>query len=271
MEAMLLILGLSLAVSLTAFSALWLASLRLNDVSIVDSYWATGFAVIAWLNLWWQGAPDPLQLGFAGLVSLWALRMTVYLVRRHRRAGSEDRRYRALREAGGPQFRRDSLFTIFWLQALLQWLIAAPIHAATARPVVPQPSLAVFCAGTIVFIIGLSIEAYADAAIARFRAAPGNSGKLLTDGIFAWSRHPNYFGECQVWFGLALASYALSGSLIGFAGWLLLTFVLVKVSGVPILEKLWAERPGYAAWAARTSAFLPRPPRAGIEARGPSQ
>ncbi len=268
---MLLILGLSLTVSLTAFSVLWLASLRLNDISIVDSYWATGFAVIAWLNLWWQGAPDRWQLGFAGLVSLWALRMTVYLVRRHRHAGSEDRRYRALREAGGRHFRRDSLFTIFWLQALLQWLIAAPIHAVTILPVLPRPSVAVSSAGIVVFILGLSIEAYADAAIARFRATPANSGKLLTDGIFAWSRHPNYFGESLVWFGLALASYALSGSMIGFAGWLLLTFLLVKVSGVPILEKLWAERPGYAAWAARTSPFLPRPPRAGVEARGISQ
>jgi steroid 5-alpha reductase family enzyme len=260
-------LALSLAASLAAFTVLWLVSLRINDVSVVDSYWATGFAVIAWLNLWREGSAAPLQLVFAVLVSLWALRMTVYLVKRHRRSGGEDPRYRALRESGGPNFRRDSLFTIFWLQALLQWLIAAPVHAATLMPVAPQPALALFGLGIALFALGLATETFADAAIARFRATPGNAGKLLTDGIFAWSRHPNYFGESLAWLGLALASYALSGRLIGFAGWLLLTLLLVKVSGVPILEKLWEGRPGYAEWAARTSPFLPWPPRTRVTTR----
>jgi steroid 5-alpha reductase family enzyme len=247
-------------ISLAAFSVLWTMSLRREDASIVDWYWALGFGVFAGLYLAIRDT-DLQSLCLALFTIAWSLRLTVHLVRRHAFKGVEDARYAAMRAAGGSTFKRDSLFKIFWLQAVFQWLIATPLHAGMLfGDGIDRGPL--FALGSLVFIVGALIEAIADAQLDRFSRDRANAGKLLTTGLFAWSRHPNYFGEAVLWWGLGLIGFALSGLWWSFVGPAILTLLLVKVSGVPPLDQHLSSRPGWKAYAARTPAIIPRMPRA---------
>jgi steroid 5-alpha reductase family enzyme len=247
-------------VTALAFSLLWLLSLAKRDCGVVDLYWAFGFGVIAWIEH--RAAPSP---GWAsnlllGLVSVWSLRLGFHLVRRHLGAAGEDARYRRMRERGGPNWPLASFLWIFMLQAVVMWLIASPLHVAfAAAGEIWSASLVVL--GAVLFVVGFVIESLADGAISRFRDDPANKGRLLTTGLFAWSRHPNYFGETVLWWGLGLVALGISGSVLALAGPALLTLLLLKVSGIPPLEEHLAGRPGFAEYVARTSAFIPLPPR----------
>ncbi len=255
-SGLLLILAITLGVTIAAFTALWIISLKGNDASIVDYYWGPGFAVIGFLEAMAMPRDGWSQI-FLALVVLWAFRLAGHLIARHRRSTAEDARYAAMRAAGGPHFKRNSLFTIFWLQALVLWLVASPVHVAMLAMQAPV-LLWLFWLGIAVFLLGMTIETVADAQIARFKRDPANKGMLLTSGLFAWCRHPNYFGESLLWWGLALVAYALSGSFLAFVGPAVLTGLLLKVSGVPMLDTLLHSRPGYDAWVASTPAFFPR-------------
>jgi steroid 5-alpha reductase family enzyme len=250
----------TLVVTILAFSALWALSLAKRDCGVVDLYWAFGFAVIGWIEFAAvpaRGWPATLLIL---MVTSWALRLGVHLVRRHVRATGEDPRYRAMREKGGPAWPMRSFWWVFMLQAVVMWLVATPLHAAFTTSLEPQFPVLI-ALGALLFAVGFVIESLADAAIARFRDDPGNRGALLTKGLFAWSRHPNYFGEATLWWGIGLVALGISAQWAALVGPLLLTFLLVKVSGVPILGEYLSARPGYAEWAARTSAFIPLPPK----------
>lgn len=251
---------LSLVVTALAFAALWRLSLRKHDCGVVDLYWAFGFAVIAAIEFAALPARSGTQIVLLVLTVVWAARLGLHLVSRHLGAEGEDARYAKMRRDGGPDWPRKSFWWVFMLQAGVMWLVATPQHAAftTATPASNDWALAL---GMALFAIGFGIESLADAAIARFRSDPANRGMLLTTGLFAWSRHPNYFGEAVLWWGLGLVGYAVSGAAWAFAGPLVLTVLLLKVSGVPMLDSHLADRPGFAAYAARTSAFVPLPPR----------
>jgi steroid 5-alpha reductase family enzyme len=252
-------LATTLAICLAAFSCLWVVSLFKNDASIVDWYWGLGFGVIALSHAFMHGTSVQGWM-LTAFASVWALRLTGYMVRRHIRKGREDARYAAMRAAGGETFKRDSLVKIFWLQAVIMWVIATPLHAGLLYQDGEARSV-LFVVGSALFIVGFAIETVADAQLDRFNRDPANHDRLMTDGLFAWSRHPNYFGEAVLWWGIALAGFALSGLWWSFIGPAILTFLLIKVSGVPMLEDLLAKRPGWAEYAARTPAFFPRPPR----------
>jgi steroid 5-alpha reductase family enzyme len=150
---------------------------------------------------------------------------------------------------------------VFLLQAVILWALALPIHLAMgADRDGMQDSLSLI--GCVMFASGLMLQTHADWRLLRFRRDPANRGKLLTDGIFAWSRHPNYFGECLLWFGVALMAWDASGTPLTLLGPIALTFVILRVSGPTLLEPhLRATRPEYAAYAERTSAFVPWPPK----------
>jgi steroid 5-alpha reductase family enzyme len=165
-----------------------------------------------------------------------------------------------MREKGGPNWPMASFWWVFMLQAIVMWLVATPLHVALATREEAAFPLFVWL-GALLFAAGFTIETIADNAIARFRADPANAGKLLTTGLFAWSRHPNYFGEATVWWGLGLIAFGISGGWLALVGPLLLHVLLVKVSGVPILSEYLSSRPGYSDYAARTSAFIPTPPK----------
>lgn len=240
--------------------ALWLISLRLRDVSIVDIFWGPGFAIVAWTIAWQRGfALAPAQWLLVVLVSAWALRLGLHLARRNLGKG-EDPRYAAMRSRIGPRFAWISLASVFGLQGALIWIIALPVQAAlfgTGELAWPLTWLGVAC-----WLVGFVFEALGDAQLARFKADPRSAGQVMDRGLWRYTRHPNYFGDFMIWwghFGLALA--------LGAAWWTILSpaimsFLLMKVSGVPMLERGMSERrPGYAEYVRRTSAFFPRPPR----------
>ena len=233
--------------------AVWAASVARRDVSIVDSAW--GFLVLlpalVVAAVWPQAGPRTAVV--LGIAAAWALRLAAYIAWRHR-GQPEDRRYQAIRRRNEPNFQWKSLYLVFGLQALLGWIVAAPLMAAVASP---APWRALDAAGLALAAFGLVFEAVADAQMARFRADPRNRGRVMDQGLWRWSRHPNYFGECCLWWGLWLVA-AAAGAWWTVLSPLLMTVLLLKVSGVPLLEKdLGRHRPGYAEYVRGTSAFVP--------------
>lgn len=255
------LLGLLPAIALAV--AVWIASLRLRDASLADRAWGLVVAAPA-LVYAWQLAPswslaDRATWMFA-LLALWALRLTVYITWRNWGHG-EDRRYAAMRQAHGASFPLRSLFSVFLLQAALGWVVSWPLLAGAVH----ARGFGIWdLIGATLALSGIVFEAVADWQLARFRADPARRGQVLQQGVWSWSRHPNYFGEACVWWGLACMAIAGGGA---SAAWtlvspVLITVLLLKVSGVSLLEQDIAERrPGYADYVRRTSPFIPRPPR----------
>ena len=233
--------------------AVWARSLRRRDVSIVDSAWGFLVLVPALVVAALLPADGPRAAAVLGLAGAWALRLSVYISWRHR-GQPEDRRYQAIRRRNEPHFQWKSLYLVFGLQALLGWIVAAPLMAAVASP---APWQALDGLGLAVAAFGLLFEAVADAQMARFRADPRNRGRVMDQGLWRLSRHPNYFGECCLWWGLWLVA-AAAGAWWTLLSPLLMTLLLLKVSGVPLLEQdLGRHRPGYADYVRRTPAFVP--------------
>ncbi|MGL4443121.1 MAG: DUF1295 domain-containing protein, partial [Alsobacter sp.] len=206
----------ALAVTLAAFAMLWRLSLRKQDCSVVDLYWGFGFAVIGWIEAVLVGQWTAQRGLFLLLVTVWAVRLGVHLVRRHGAAEAEDPRYAAMRSADPVGWPKRSFWMVFMLQAVVMWLVATPVHFALAASPAGEVAQAFVTAGIVVFLAGFAVETVADLQIVRFKADPANRGRLLTTGLFAWSRHPNYFGETVLWWGLGLFAFGLSGSLWAF-------------------------------------------------------
>jgi steroid 5-alpha reductase family enzyme len=238
--------------------AIWLLSLRLSDASIADVFWGAGFAAVAIASLA-LSPRSPRALLLAAMATGWGLRLALHLGRRWRGRG-EDRRYRAMREAWGSRFPAVSLFTVFLLQGALMWVVSLPIQAG-ARDGAVRPLGALDELGVALFAVGLAFEAVGDAQLARFLSDRGNAGKVMETGLWRYTRHPNYFGDALVWWAIGLVACS-AGAWWSLAGPALMTFLLLRVSGVTLLEKdIRSRRPGYAAYVTRTSAFLPWPPR----------
>lgn len=242
---------------LAAFGFLgWLYSLYANDVSIVDSMWSLMFLLAgAWYAF--SGLPDgPRELLMLGMVLLWSLRLAAHITwRNHGR--DEDPRYQKIRENNQPNFRWKSIYIVFGLQAALAWFISLPLLAAASGQ---RPLGLLDLAAVMLWGVGLFFEAVGDYQLAKFRADPDNEGKVLQSGLWRLTRHPNYFGDFCVWWGFYLLALAAGGwwSLLSP---LLMTFLLLKVSGVALLEKdITERRPKYADYIARTNAFFPGPP-----------
>lgn len=239
--------------------ALWLLSLARRDVSIVDIWWGPGFA---WLTaVAFVLANDPSSRGalLLALVSVWGLRLGGYLFWRNWGHG-EDPRYARMRRHHGDRFRWISLATVFGLQAVLQWIVALPLLLAQWLPGT-RPLGILDAAGVALFATGLFFETVGDAQLARFKADPQNAGRVMDRGLWRYTRHPNYFGDCLVWWGLFAIAAATPVGPFTIASPLLMTFLLLRVSGVALLERsLVRTRPAYRDYIERTSAFFPRPP-----------
>jgi len=196
------------------------------------------------------------------LASVWGLRLSGYITWRNRRRG-EDRRYAAMRERHGPRFAVRSLFTVFLLQALLLWVIAFPLFAAVRGEWAGAAAVPLAAAGSAIWLAGFLFESLGDLQLARFKRDPANRGRVLDRGLWRYTRHPNYFGDILVWWGLYLVACARGGWWTAFAP-ALMTVFLARVSGVTLLEKQLVEsRPGYRDYIRRTSALIPRPLRRG--------
>ncbi len=239
------------------FVALWAVSVRARDASLVDRVWGPAFALSAWLQL--ALAPDagPRAWLVAVLTTVWGVRLGLHIHRRNR-GHAEDPRYAAMRARAPRTFPLTSLVTVFLLQAALVVVIGLPFAslAASRTPLGLLDALAL-----MVWLVGFLFEVVGDAQLAAFKRDPANRGRIMDRGLWAWTRHPNYFGDACVWWGVALFALAARAPWWTLAGPGLMTFLLTRVSGVAMLEAGMRGRPGWDAYAARTSAFLPRPPR----------
>ena len=253
------VLLLNLAVALAAMLLLWLASLARRDASIVDAWWGPGFVLLAWVDVAAAGA-HPRSVFVATLVTLWGLRLAAHLLWRSH-GQPEDPRYVAMRRHHGARFAWLSLFTVFALQGVLQVAVGLPIAVVAARPGAPQLG-ALDALGAGLFAAGLLCETLGDLQLARFKADPASAGRVMDRGLWAWTRHPNYFGDCIAWWGIFVVALAAPRGWASLPGPALMTFLLLRVSGVALLERsIGKRRPGYAEYAARVPAFFPRPPR----------
>jgi steroid 5-alpha reductase family enzyme len=239
-------------------TAVWLLSLRLRDASIADVFWGPGFALVAILSAS-VSPPSPRGFLLATLTSLWGLRLALHIGARWWKKTEEDRRYQAMRATWGDRFPLVSLFTVFLLQGALLWGVSLPLQAGAAlgasRPLGLQDA-----AGVLLFAVGLGFEAVGDAQLARFLRDPSSRGRVMETGLWRYTRHPNYFGDALLWWGIGLVG-AATGAWWCLAGPALMTFLLVRVSGVSLLEKdIAGRRPDYVAYVRRTSGFLPRSP-----------
>ena len=236
----------------------WLISLAKRDASVADVFWGLGFVVLAWLYR---------DLGDAGsfravlvpvLVTGWGVRLAAHILARGRGRG-EDPRYAAMRRRWGDRFPVVSLFTVFWLQAGVLWIVALPLlQVQTAA----APWSWLDGLGVALFTVGFLFEAVGDLQLLRFRADPANRGRVLDRGLWRYTRHPNYFGDAVLWWGFGALALATPGGAWTLAGPALMTLLLRRVSGVTLLEKgLHETRPGYRDYVRRTNAFFPWRPR----------
>jgi len=242
------------------FFVLWLVSLAVRDASIVDMAWGAGFVVIAWIAHFMGGGAPPRRLLMVVMVTVWGLRLSGYLIRRNLGKG-EDYRYQAMRRRDGARFPLISLFRVFTLQAVVMWIVSLPVQAAQVAAQ-PESLRWLDFAGLGVWCVGLFFESVGDAQLAHFKANPENAGKVMDRGLWRYTRHPNYFGDFMVWWGIYLVALSTLTAWWTIIGPALMSFFLMRVSGVPLLERsLRAKRPGYAAYIEKTSAFFPRSPR----------
>ena len=246
------------AVVLGAASLLWLASVRLRDASIVDGFWGLAFVLAAFAYRAFGPPAGPRQLLALALVTIWGVRLAAYIGWRNR-GGGEDYRYRAMREASGPSFWWRSYFRVFLLQGLLVSLIATPhlMLQAAEQPHAWQWSDAV---GLLLWLVGFYFEAVGDWQMARFKADPANRGRVMRSGLWALTRHPNYFGDATVWWGFFFLALAAPGGYWTLPSVVIMNLLLVKVSGVALLEKtIHQRRPAYREYIRSTPAFVPWP------------
>jgi len=234
---------------------LWLISIYHKNVSIVDQFWGFGFVLSALLYVACTEEIGMRNVLLLCMVTLWGVRLSLYLAWRNRGKG-EDFRYREFRRKYGEhRYWWISFFQTFLLQGILMWLISAPLLGAQNDSPLPLDILDI--AGILIWMIGFIFEAGGDWQLARFKSNPENDGKVLTTGFWRYTRHPNYFGDAAVWWGFALFSIS-AGSYVPALGSILMTALIIKVSGVALLEKsLKSAKPEYRAYIRRTSSFIP--------------
>lgn len=258
--------GLGLLVTLAYMTCGWLTSVVRQDASTVDVFWGLGFVLLAVVFAVTGDGFVGRKALVAVLVGIWGLRLAGYILIRNRGKG-EDYRYQAFRQRWGKSYWWVSFFQVFVLQGLLMWIIAMSLMAAESNAR-PQNFAALDVIGAAVWCVGFFFEAVGDWQLARFKADPANKGRVMRSGLWKYSRHPNYFGEATMWWGLYLIA---AGTRWGF--WtifspVLITFMLLRVSGVALLERAQkASKPEYQEYLESTSAFVPWFPRRGGSSR----
>lgn len=253
------IYGIGLGVILSFMTAIWLASVRLRDASIVDIFWGPGFAVAAMVYAFFADGYAGRQALVLSLVTVWGLRLGFHIFRRNWGHG-EDPRYRVWREQAGASFWWVSFFRVYLVQGLLLWAISAPLLAAQVSG--PDRFTALDVVGGAAWGFGFLFEAVGDLQLARFKRDPANKGRVMRAGLWAYTRHPNYFGDATLWWGYFIIASATPNGYWTFFGPLLMTFLLVRVSGVSLLERRQKEtKPEYIDYIETTSAFVPWFPR----------
>jgi len=257
------LLSTNFVIVMACMLALWGLSLPLRNASIVDIFWGPGFAIVAVATLLLADGYAPRQWLLAAMTSVWGLRLGAYLAIRNIGHG-EDSRYAAWRrrvEDAGGSFSRHSLLWVFGLQGLLILLVSLPVQVGQLAPEPARLGLLAW-AGLCAWTVGFLFEAIGDHQLRRFKSDPANRDKVLDTGLWRYTRHPNYFGNACLWWGIWITACDTPSAAWTAVGPLVMTFFLLRVSGVSLLESsLRQSKPGYAEYVRRTSAFLPLPPR----------
>lgn len=263
--ALITFLGLNALIIAVCFIGLWLVSLRVGDVSFIDSWWPAGMVVLAGVSFAQAGDfASPRRLLLVGLCTLWGLRLGGYLFLRWRRHGP-DPRYETMLAAAKEErrwgFAQSSLLLVFALQAPLQFVVCLPAQLGQFGPVSGAIGPLAW-AGAALAVVGIAFETVGDWQLARFKADPANRGKVLDTGLWRFTRHPNYFGDACVGWGLFLIAVESPLGTWSLPAPVLLTFLLTRWSGVPMVEgRMRQQRPDYDAYVRRTSSFIPWPPK----------
>ena len=256
MDQTLLVPGTTLAATALLMFGVWLLSLVKKDASIVDIFWGLGFVLIAIVSYAVADGYHPRKVLIVALAALWGLRLAAYIYWRNKGRG-EDYRYRAMRARQGKRFSIVSLYTVFGLQGLLMWIISFPLQIAQISPAPARLGLLDWI-GAGVWLIGFLFESLGDLQLARFKANPNNKGKVMEGGLWRYTRHPNYFGDSLMWWGFFLIALSVPAGIWTLISPLIMTGLLMKVSGVALLEKtLIKTKPEYQDYVRRTSAFVP--------------
>lgn len=240
---------------------LWAVSVRIKDASIIDIFWGPACAFGAIATLLRVNGASPRDLILTALVSLWAIRLAYYLARRNLGHG-EDYRYQAMRKKQGSDaaFARWSLVRVYGLQGLIAWFVSLPVQLGQIGGDGALGFLGY--AGMAIFALGLGFESVGDAQLRAFKADPENKGKLMTRGLWAWTRHPNYFGDAAVWTGLTMIALESPYGWASILSPIVMAHFLVNISGKALLERGMEKRyPEYAAYRQKTSGFFPMPPK----------
>jgi steroid 5-alpha reductase family enzyme len=249
------VIVLPAAAVLVVMLVTWAISVRIGDVAIVDPVWGPALALVGVVAAATADGDLTRRWLLAGLTTLWGLRLGVHLARRKLAEPEEDRRYARMRRRRGDGFALWSLWAVFGLQGLLVLVVSLPLQAGASN----EDRLgAIAIAGIALNPVGFAFEAIGDEQLRRFKADPASAGEVMQRGLWRYTRHPNYFGDFCVWWGLWL----IAGTWWTAIGPLVMSVLLIRVSGKGLLEKdIARRRPGYAEYVARTSGFVPLPPR----------
>lgn len=255
--------GLAAATVLVFVSAVFIDARRLGRYDIVDIAWGLGFIVVALTTCAWQ--PHAADGGLwrtllvTALVAIWGLRLSLHIFLRWRKSKEEDRRYQTMRASWKGNEVANAYLRIFLVQGLSLLIIIVPVIWTNTLSATPLNWLD--AVGALVWLFGFSFEAIGDWQLRRFIRDPKNKGKLMMSGLWKYTRHPNYFGEITQWWGIFIIALSVPFGWISIIGPLLITFLIVKVSGVPLLEKKYAGDKTWEAYKKRTSMLIPLPPR----------
>lgn len=257
MHRFLLVTLSALVAALVVMGVTALIARRLGKISVVDIAWGLVFVVIAWVCTF--GGPGPRPLLLAALVTVWGGRLAWHIRRRALGSG-EDPRYDKLLSAAPPEKRfAYAIRRVFLVQGVAAYVVSLPLQVAAAGSSRPLGWVAAL--GFVVFLIGIGFEAIGDAQLSRFKADPANKGKIMDRGLWAWTRHPNYFGDAAVWWGLWLIASEVWPAVLTVFSPIVMTYFLAFATGARLLESEMSKRPGYPEYMKRTSMFFPLPPK----------
>jgi steroid 5-alpha reductase family enzyme len=247
---------IGLALILAMMTILWIISIPIKNVSIVDLFWGLGFVITCFIYFLNTDGHEARKIILLIMVTIWGLRLSVYLAWRNLGKG-EDFRYKKFRQDYGEhRYWWISFFQTFLLQGILMWLISAPLLGAQYYGQEKALNIIDYM-GIVVWIIGFVFETGGDLQLTRFKADPSNKGKVLDKGFWRYTRHPNYFGDAAVWTGYGIICIS-AGSYLPVLGSVLMIALIIKVSGVALLEKTLKEsKPEYKDYIEKTSSFIP--------------
>ncbi len=252
------IIGISAIPVAVLLMLVYLIALRLRRNDLVDVIWGLGFIVIAWTSAIAGGniGKSSAVVIVTLLVTLWGLRLAGHIGRRWLRSKQEDRRYLEMRERWGEHQAWHSLFNVFLPQGALMLIVSLPVIVINVYSYSGSGTFVWF--GTAVWVFGFVFEVIGDHQLSEFLGNPANRGKIMTRGLWSYTRHPNYFGEVTQWWGIAVIALSVPYGWIGLIGAATITFLITEVSGIPLAEAGFVGRPGWDAYKKQTPPLIPR-------------